>query len=111
MKKLLTVAVLLCSISVLAQAAKKVTLTWIDTLNPSGTTYNVYRATGLCSGTPAFNMIQSGVTVKTYVDSTVTVGGYCYKVTAVVSGIESNGSNTVNPVVGPYEVTLSAVVQ
>ena len=111
MKKFLALALLLLAAPAFAQAAKKVTLTWNDTLNPTGTTYNVYRASGLCTGTPAFTAIQSGVTVKTYVDASVTVGNYCYKVTAVASGIESAGSNTVNPVVGPYDVTLSAVVQ
>jgi len=110
MRKFLALTVLLCAASAFAQAAKKVTLTWTDIINPSSTTYNVYRATGNCSGTPAFSVIQSAVAVKTYVDNSVTVGNYCYKVTAVASGVESSGSNTVNPVVAPSEVSLSATV-
>lgn len=94
-----------------AQAAPHaVTLTWNDTSNPAGTTYNVYRATGLCSGAPMFSVIQSAVAVKTFKDATVGVGNFCYKVTAVFTNIESSGSNTVNPVVAPFDVTLNATV-
>lgn len=71
-----------------------VTLNWEDTLNPSGTTYSVYRATGLCSGTPAFNKLASAVAVKTYVDLTVNPGNYCYYVTASYNGVESGPSNS-----------------
>lgn len=69
------------------------TLTWQDALNPAGTTYNPYRATGLCSGTPVFSKLASGITVKTYVDATVTPGNYCYEVTADFMGMESAPSN------------------
>ena len=72
----------------------KVTLTWADTLNPSGTTYTVLRATGLCSGTPSFATLASGITVLTYVDSTVTPGNYCYQVEASVGGVLSGPSNS-----------------
>ena len=74
-----------------------VTLTWIDPNNPTGTTYNVYRATGLCTGTPIFSKIASAVTVKTYTDSTVVPGNYCFQVTATFNGSESVPSNSVNP--------------
>jgi hypothetical protein len=104
------VILLLLSSSILAQATHSVTLTWVDTQNPAGTTYNVKRASGTCSGTPSFSTIASAVAVKTYTDSTVSVGNYCYIVTAVFSSIESAPSNSVNPVVGPFTVTLSAVV-
>jgi hypothetical protein len=36
----------------LAQTTHWAKPTWVDTLNPSGTTYSVYRAPGLCSGPP-----------------------------------------------------------
>jgi hypothetical protein len=104
------VALLLLSTWLLAQATHTVTLTWVDANNPTGTTYNVKRATGTCSGTPTFSTIASAVAVKTFTDSTVTIGNYCYIVTAVFSSIESAPSNSVNPVVGPFTVTLSAVV-
>lgn len=80
-----------------AQTTHSVSLAWQDTANPTGTTYNVYRATGLCSGTPTFNKIASAVTVKTYTDTTITPGNWCYQVTAVFQGSESVPSNSVNP--------------
>lgn len=80
--------------SVAAQTTHSVTLTWTDTLNPTGTTYNVYRATGLCSGTPTFSKIASALVVKTFQDTTVTPGNYCYEATATFNGMESAPSNT-----------------
>lgn len=78
----------------MAQATHSVTLTWADTQNPSGTTYNVYRATGLCSGTPSWAKIGSAIAPKTYEDTTVQPGNYCYQVTATFNGMESPPSNT-----------------
>jgi len=76
-----------------AQTTHKVTLTWTDTLNPAGTTYTVSRATGLCTGTPVFSTLASGLTALTYVDSTVTPGNYCYEVEATAGGVLSAPSN------------------
>lgn len=90
----LLLAVLFSALALIAQTTHSATLTWTDTLNPSGTTYNVKRATGLCSGTPTFSTIASAVAVKTYVDNTVTPGNYCYVVTAVYAGMESAPSNS-----------------
>lgn len=73
-----------------AQAAThSVTLTWVDTQNPVGTTYTVYRAVGLCSGTPTFAKLATGVALQTYKDTTVTPGNYCYAVSATAGGVES----------------------
>jgi hypothetical protein len=83
----------------------QVVLTWLDPNNPSGTTYNVKRATGLCSGTPTFSAIATAIAVKTYTDATVTPGNYCYEVTATFSGVESTPSNTVNPLVPSFAPT------
>lgn len=89
-----------------------VTLAWVDTQNPSGTTYNVYRATGLCSGTPVFSKLATAVPVFTYTDSTVTPGNYCYQVTATAGGVESAPSNDVNPAVPSFSpVELSFTVK
>ena len=85
---------LLCLASaLLAQTTHSATLVWQDATNPAGTTYSVYRSTGLCSGAPVFSKIASALTVKTYVDSTVTAGNYCYQVTATSGGMESAPSN------------------
>jgi hypothetical protein len=106
-------AFLLLTVSALAaQTTHSVTLTWVDASNPTGTTYNVYRASGLCSGTPVFSKIASAVAVKTFSDTTVTPGNYCYAVTASLSGAESAQSNTVNPAIQPFAPTgLSFTVQ
>jgi fibronectin type 3 domain-containing protein len=83
------------SLSLSAQAANhSATLSWMDTQNPAGTTYNVYRATGLCSGTPAFSKLATAIVPMTYVDTTVTPGNYCYGVTAVSNGVESSMSTS-----------------
>lgn len=77
-------------------------LTWTDPENPSGqTTYTVYRAPGLCSGTPAFSKIASGVPMLTLTDTTITIGAWCYQVTATVSGIEGPPSPQASAVLGP----------
>jgi hypothetical protein len=95
MKKL-AMFVLLCTVPLRAQTAThSVKLSWVDALNPSGTTYTVYRAPGLCSGTPVFAKLATGVAVLTFTDSTVTPGNFCYQVTATVGGVESAPSNSV----------------
>ena len=81
---------------------RKVILSWQDPSNPPATQYSVYRAVGLCSGSPTFSKIAAGVTVKTYTDDTVTPGNYCYHVTATLNAMESAPSNTVNPAVTPF---------
>ena len=78
-----------------AQTTHKAILTWTDTLNPTGTTYSVYRAPGLCSGTPVFAKLATGLTAMTYTDSTVTPGNFCFAVTATSNGVESAQSNSV----------------
>jgi hypothetical protein len=82
-----------------------VTLAWTDTLNPAGTTYNVYRAVGICSGTPTFAKVATALTVKTYQDTTVTAGGYCYSVTPTFQGAEGPQSVPAPAAVLPFAVT------
>lgn len=109
---ILLVLLFLTALGIPAQATHSVTLTWTDTLNPAGTTYSVYRATGLCSGTPVFSKIASAVTVKTYQDTTVTPGNYCYAATATANGMESAQSNTsLAPVPSFAPTQLSVTVQ
>lgn len=93
----------------IAQTTHTVTLTWVDGKNPTGVTYTVYRATGLCSGTPTFSKLATGVAVLTYADTTVTPGNYCYQVTATVAGLESSPSNQAAAAVLPFAVTSLAV--
>ena len=114
--KVLVTAVLLTLMLAVGALAQAVThnakLIWVDTQNPTGTTYSIYRATGLCSGTPVFSKLATGVAVLTYTDTTVTPGNYCYQVTAVAGGVESAPSNSVlAPVPSFPPQTLSVVVQ
>jgi len=95
-----------------AQTTHSVTLAWTDALNPAGTTYSVYRAVGLCSGSPTFSKIASALAVKTFQDTTVTAGNYCYAVSATASGMESAQSNTaLAPVPSFAPQGLSVTVQ
>lgn len=65
------------------------TLNWVDTVNPGGSTYNIYRATGSCPA-PTFTKIASSVPGFTYADPTVAPQtGYCYQITAIVAATES----------------------
>jgi hypothetical protein len=97
---------------ILGQTTHKAVLSWVDTLNPSGTTYTILRATGLCSGTPAFSTLASGVTTTTYTDSTVTPGNFCYQVEATVGGVLSAPSNSVVGAVPAFPPTqLTVTVQ
>ena len=86
-------------------------LSWTDTQNPGNgaTTYNVYRAPGLCSGTPTFAKLASGVTGSTYADATVTVGTFCYQVTATVNALEGPPSPEASATVGPYAPTQLSI--
>jgi len=112
MKILLILFLVLASIGVAQTAQHSATLTWADATNPTGTTYSVYRATGLCSGTPTFAKLATAITVKTFVDSTVTPGNYCYVATASFGGVESSFSNTAVAAVPTFAPTaLSVTVQ
>lgn len=105
-----TIVFFLFSFGVLAaQTNHSATLNWVDTLNPAGATYNVYRVAGLCSGTPTFSKIATAVAVKTYVDPTVTPGNYCFEVTAQINAVESAPSNTAGapvPAFPPANLTV-----
>lgn len=97
------------SATLFAQTGRTVTLTWVDTQNPAGTTYNVKQAVGLCSGTPTYSTIATAVTVKTFVQTGVAVGNYCYVVTATVGGVESAPSNAAGATALPFAVNLNTI--
>lgn len=112
MKRKLTILFLLLVAIAATQTTHTATLTWTDNQNPSGTTYNVYRAQGLCSGSPVLAKIATAVGTKTYQDTTVTPGNYCYAVTAVVAGAEGPQSPTAAGAVLPFAPTgLSVTIQ
>jgi hypothetical protein len=111
MKVLTLLAIGFAAISQAAQHTA--TLAWTDTQNPAGqATYSVYRATGLCSGTPTFSKLATGVPSLSYVDNTVTPGNYCYQVTATVGGVESAPSNASQAPIPAFPPTaLTVTVQ
>lgn len=110
--KIIAVLVVVISGTMLAQAPHSVTPTWSDISNPAGTTYSIYRATGLCSGTPTFAKIATAVAAKTYQDTTVSPGPYCFSVTATFQGVESAQSNSALANVPAFATTsLSVAVQ
>lgn len=88
-------------------SAHNAILTWQDTVNPAGTTYNVYRASGTCASPSTFTLIASGIMAHTYTDIGVPPGNYCYQVTAVNGGLESGplSANVTIPV--GYTVTVT----
>lgn len=82
-------------LTVTSVTSDTVALTWKDTRNPAGSLYNVYRASGLCSGTPAFSKLASGITALELHDKAVTPGHYCYRVSAIDNSVESAVGNSV----------------
>jgi hypothetical protein len=101
MKTLLGIAAGVLMAASLQAQARTVKLTWADATNPAGTTYSIKRATGLCTGTPVFSTLATGIALKSYDDTTVTVGNYAYVATATFSGIESGPSNCFQLTVPP----------
>src|SRR5271155_5194901 len=114
-------AALLLSASA-AIAQHSATLSWTQSTDPV-TGNNVYRASGACPTSVSDNPLTTDFTkiatlttpAVTYVDSTVTVGTWCYFVTAVNTAdtpSESIPSNTQNPSVLLFPVSgLTVKVQ
>jgi hypothetical protein len=92
---LLTFALAITAPITQAQGGHSATLTWTDTTNPAGTTYSVYRAPGLCTTTPVptwAKVTTTPLTTKTWADTAVVPGNYCYSITATYTGLESGKS-------------------
>ena len=103
---------LLLAVSMGAQSGHQVTLTWQDNLNPAGTVYNVYRASGVCSASNKFYGVAGYVSTKSFVDTTVVPDTYCYEVTAIYQGTQSGPSNTAQAAVTAFSPTsLTVTVQ
>jgi len=95
--------------------AHDVVLKWVDGVNPTGVTYNVYRAPGNCTGTPVYVRVAANVAGLTYTDQTVISNTtYCYTVRSLLNAQESGPSNTAIAVI-PLDVVpptnLSVVVR
>jgi len=98
-----------------AQGTHSVKITWTDTTNPSGTTYNVYRASAACSTSPTLTKLNTTpITTQSYTDANVAPGTYCYAATAVsTQGDESVKSNLSAATIAapPNAITITVTVQ
>lgn len=112
MKSLIFLFIILASMAQ-AQAGRSVIVSWTDpNTGLTGQTYSVYRAPGLCSGTPVFAKIATGLTQKTFTDPSVAPGLYCYTATVSANSIESPQASSVSATVGPLALTgINVVVQ
>ena len=81
---------------------RTVVLTW-DHTDPA-VTFNVYRSSGACP-TPVVpiptKINAAPVTAKTYTDTNITYGVWCYQVRAFAGGLESVPSNDALAEAGP----------
>ena len=124
MKKLVLLIIGVCLLtSARAQTfTATATLTWTDSINPSGTTYYVYRAAGTCPSPlvwPAstFSIISgtTPITGLSYSDTTPLIAQtYCYTITSVVGGISSGPSPTAQAVItpaAPGSLTVTVVIK
>lgn len=105
---------LLLALPLPAQTVHSVKVTWTDTANPAGTTYNIYKASAACSSSPTLTKLNTApVTTQSYTDANVAPGTYCYAATAVnTQGDESARSNqgpaTIAP--PPNAITITVTV-
>ena len=108
---------ILVAASAFAQA-RSVTVRWLANPADTGVSgYNVYRATGACSPAPApaafVKRNATPVTTLVYNDANISLGTYCYYVTALGGGLESAPSGTAVAVVppgAPTSVTITIEV-
>ena len=101
--------ILLLTVTAFAQTGRTVTLVWDDLLNGASATWNVKRASASCASSPTFTTLASNVSVKTYQDTNVLPGTYCYALSANVSGLESANSSPAAAVVIPFPPTFVTV--
>ncbi len=87
-----------------AQQSQSTYLRWAASSSAASNpllTYNVYRADS-CAGTFA-KINAAPVSATTYLDNQPSPGSYCYQVTAVLSGVESNPSNDATATILPIQ--------
>jgi hypothetical protein len=92
-------------------APHSVKLTIIDATNPTGTTYNIYKASAACSTNPTMTLLTPApISSQTFTDANVPPGTYCYAATAVGTGGESAKSPTASAGIPPNGVTITIIV-
>ena len=81
---------------------QSVSLTWADSMNPTGTTYNIYQALGACPAVIPAPPIYAGIANTSAVLSGLGPGTFCWGITAVSpAGGESTQSNLVSYTILP----------
>lgn len=90
----------------------KNTLSWTDSANPTGTTYNIYGDV-VCPTATATPIGTSTSVAAGYTDATVTAGKTkTYQVTAVLNSVESTKSNCISaltPVFAPTGLQVTGI--
>jgi len=101
MKKALLCMILFAAPLIARPPQHSVTLNWQDSINPAGTTYNVYKAAGACSSASLFAKLNAApIITKTFTDTKVSAGiAYCYAATSYVSPSESVKSPGITAIV------------
>ena len=97
------------------QSGHKAILTWNAPSDAdTTTTYNIYRSNATCPtigiGTGTWSKISSGVVTANYTDSSISVGNWCYYVTATTQGQESGPSNTAGGLARPGAPSLTLTI-
>jgi hypothetical protein len=102
-------AVALCFAPEILAQSHSTYLRWVPSSSAAGNpslAYNVYRA-GSCAGTFA-KINAAPVTATVYLDNQPPPGTYCYRVTAVLNGVESTPSNDAMATILPLPALTSA---
>jgi hypothetical protein len=95
------------------QTSHSVVLDWTPAVQSGTITFNVYRVTGACPSSftlTGLTPLVGGLSASTYTDTTVSVGQYCYAVTAVSGTLESGPSPDALAAVTPFPPTGLTVV-
>ena len=79
-------------------------LTWPDARNPAGTQYKIFRAPGQCGATGQKLQQVATVTTKSYADTTVTPGLWCYQIVSTINGADGQASDLVPGSIPPFKV-------
>ena len=110
MKKFLAVFMMAFAVSIAHTQTTNphsVTLTWTAPADATAaSTVTIFRALGACNvATPPTTVLATGQSMTTpYVDSTVSIGVYCYTIQHDLNGANSANSNLAPATVSPLPV-------
>lgn len=113
MRKIVGLLALAAGLTFGQTSGHSVVLTWTPAVQSGTITFNVYRIQGACPATftlTGLTPLVSGLSTNTTTDTTVSVGQYCYAVTAVSGTLESGPSPDAAAAVTPFPPTILNVV-